>query len=113
MKHTPKPAKYGQWYLVKLTSGRWSAVWYCFLDADLEDAFTAIVNEDQEWFDGQITFGRPVAYEKESDALEAIITSIVEEQRDYPSMAKHFEKDLVKARNALRKSKLKSQGESA
>lgn len=109
MKRTPKPAKYGQWYLVKLASGRWSDVWYSFLDVDLEDAFTAIVNEDQEWFDGQIKFARPDSYAQKADALEVIVASIVKEQRDYPSMAQHLEKDLVKARNALRKAKLEAQ----
>lgn len=103
-----KPTKYGQWYLVKLASGRWSAVWHSFLDVDLEDVFTAIVNEDQEWFDGQIKFARPNTYPQKADALEAIVASIVKEQRNYPSMAQHFEKDLVKARNALRKAKLEA-----
>ena len=111
MKRTPKHAKYGQWHLVKLASGRWSDVWHSFLDVALEDAFTAIVNEDQEWFDGQIGFARPDSYAEKAGALEAIVASIVKEQRDYPLMAKHFEQDLRKARNALRKAKLEAQAQ--
>lgn len=65
--------KFGEYYLVCLLSGRWSAVWHAFKETE---AFQAILREDQGWFDNQIAYGRPDVYDTRAQALQEIISSL-------------------------------------
>lgn len=91
--------EYGQWRLVVLASGGWSAVWHAFLD--VEKAFIAIVNEDREWFNSQLVFAQPPRYDTEAEALQKIVEAINREMAECPAMAGCFEEDLRNARRAI------------
>ena len=67
---------YGQWRLVEIASGKWSAVWYAFLDPDLEDRFVGILGEHQSWFDSQNTYAPPESYATKHEALQEIVSGI-------------------------------------
>jgi len=71
----------------------------------MQDAFIAIVSEDQSWFDNQITYAAPPRYETKAEALQEIVNSIAKEAAEHPAMADHFELDLKKARLALLRTK--------
>lgn len=92
---------YGQWRLVELATGKWSALWCAFLDPDLEDAFLAILEEDQSWFDSQNTYARPESCATNREALEKIILGIEGQMRNSPSKEEYFRQELKKARLAL------------
>lgn len=93
---------YGEWYLVLLMSGKWAAVWWCFLD--MEDEFLAIVSEDQDWFDHQITFVMPDVFAAKTEALENIVAGCEKGLSECPAMDDFYGPSLEKARRALRKS---------
>lgn len=65
--------RYGDWLLVRLASGRWSALSY---ELEGTRAFDSIVKEDGPWFCQQKEYQRPAALETEADALQAIVGSL-------------------------------------
>jgi len=75
--------RFGQWLLVELSTGRWSAVWGQFEGLD---AFDAIVCEDQSWFDAQMVFARPDVQDTQIDAIRVIVSELTR-QRDKSSEA--------------------------
>ncbi|MEM8515205.1 hypothetical protein RCH14_004565 [Massilia sp. MP_M2] len=89
--------EYGQYFLVCLLSGRWSAVWYAFKGTD---AFQAILREDQGWFDNQTSYARPKVHDTRTKALQEIIKSL----RDAPMIlddGAYYEIEIKKAQRAL------------
>lgn len=60
--------EYGEWRLVELASGRWSAVWYAFLHEDTEDAFIYLyINCKKELI--MLAIRLPAEVENRLDAL--------------------------------------------
>ena len=92
---------YGQWYLVRLLSGKWAAVWWASIN--IEDLFRAIVTEDKTWFDNQIVFASIPSYSAKTEALRYIEAECKDEQKEHPSMAAEIGSTLEKVRRALRK----------
>lgn len=86
--------EYGQWFLVNLTSGRWSAIWYASIES--EELFIAIVNEDKNWFDGQIVYAQVPSYSTKEGALKFIIAMIEKNTLEDPANLVEYNKPHLK-----------------
>ena len=69
----------------------------------MEDEFLAIVSEDLNWFDHQITFAMPNVFATKTEALENIVAACAEGLSDHPANDDFFVLSLEKAKRALRK----------
>lgn len=93
--------EFGQYYLVCLLSGRWSAVWHAFKGTE---AFQAILREDQNWFDNQNGYARPVVFDTRADALQEIIRNLREAAKTRDDALKdYYELEIKKAQQVLDK----------
>ena len=98
-----RATKYGEWFLVKLDSGRWLSVWHSFLEMD-DDLKQATLSEDKFWFSNQCGFAQPSSYITKTEALEKLIGEIESQvSEDSLNYADYYEPVLKRARIALKK----------
>ena len=96
--------RFGQWLLVELNTGRWCAVWHAF---EGTEAFQAILDENQRWFDCQVGFARPKVQGTKILALNAIKKSLEKERGEERARGtvhnncKYFDDELLSVEAAM------------
>jgi hypothetical protein len=101
-------AKFGPWLLVQLPSGRWSTIWYLFID-DMEP-HAKMIFEEVDWFytkpeeRGQKWRDTP-SFAKRSDALDCLQMRIEDTRlSDGPSHYSYYRSLIKEVRTARRRS---------